>query len=900
MSQMPSVTISAATSQGSASASTSAAVSEKTASSPATASSAPATENAPTPRLRSCVTCRSRKVRCDKLSPCSNCRRANIACVVPSTDRPPRWARRLGYISNNAASNAQAEQASTDLRVGQVMERLRTLESLVKELSGQLEQAHAAANSVAGGSSGVSPPSSSTQDREAEHQRSASPTTSAGNVQKQFGRLVLQDASRSRYVGTGFWSRVNDELEGLKMDTCGLAGDDFDTSEDEVRAGKTTSTQELERTPSERHALLFRHNLSPSAPGPREFHPLPSQIPFLLDVFSENVNFALQIVHMPTVTRMVRDLRGDMTSLTPANEALMLSIYYAAITSMEEDDIMTNFGFTKTDLNLKYRLGLEHALAKADFLNVPDVVLVQAFTIFLFLLRRHDSPRFVWMMTGLLIRMAQALGLHRDGANFEHLRPYEIEMRRRVWWAVCILDVRASEDQGTDLTITSGSFDTKLPLNINDTDIQPDSKQMPTERQGLTDMSFALIWFDVTRQMMALIIKDGAPDLERQSRLLNEMYQKVERNHFKYSTESGNMAYWVAVTLARLVMAKMTLIIYLPVLFFSPSEHFSDEIRAKLFASAIEVAEYNHALNAEQRCRQWRWGYQTCTHWHAIVYLLIEISRRPWSPVVERAWVALHSSWLIPAQSYMDKNMRIWVPLRKLMSKARKHRDAELERLKSDTRAAERLEMDDNSIPVPRSSGPFPAGTNAVDLFRERWRQLVAMPEGRRHGPRTSASLGAGPSNSSVHTVSTSQPNIGSMPVYSASDVSSGMSIEPAYLGASGPQTGQNPSSTDTANVESVLTTNHPSELALGQTSGASYDPFSAVPPDCSYDQVMGAGFVPWLWADADPSVDVFATVDVDAIDVDMDLDGEVNWYNWVESAKSGEWEADPNGNRRA
>ncbi|KAK9241858.1 hypothetical protein V1506DRAFT_563384 [Lipomyces tetrasporus] len=749
MSQMPSVTISAATSQGSASASTSAAVSEKTSSSPATASSAPATENAPTPRFRSCVTCRSRKVRCDKLSPCSNCRRANIACVVPSTDRPPGRARRLGYISNNAASNAQAAQASTDLRVGQVMERLRTLESLVKELS-----ALPAAR-----------PKTVRQ-----HQRSASPTTSAGNVQKQFGRFVLQDASRSRYVSTGFWSRVNDELEGLKMDTCGLAGDDLDTSEDEVSAGKTTSTQELERTPSERHALYFRHNLSPSAPGPREFHPLPSQIPFLLDVFSENVNFALQIVHMPTVSRMVRDLRGDMTSLTPANEALMLSIYYAAITSMEEDD-----AWSMPLRRLISSMGLEHALAKADFLNVPDVVLVQAFTIFLFLLRRHD--------------------------------------------------------------------------------ILPDSKQMPTERQGLTDTSFALIWFDVTRQMMALIIKDGAPDLERQSRLLNEIVGQhgvLGRGHSRAPRHG---------------QAKMTLIIYLPVLFFSPSEHFSDEIRAKLFASAIEVAEYNHALNAEQRCQ---------------------------------GWVALHSSWLIPAQSYMDKNMRIWVPLRKLMSKARKHRDAELERLKSDTRAAERLEMDDNRIPVPRSSGPFPAGTNAVDLFRERWRQLVAMPEGRRHGPRTSASLGAGPSNSSVHTVSTNQPNIGSMPVYSASDVSSGMSIEPAYLGASGPQTGQNPSSTDTANVESVLTTNHPSELALGQTSGASYDPFSAVLPDCSYGQVMGAGFVPWLWADADPSVDVFATVDVDAIDVDMDLDGEVNWYNWVESAKSGEWEADPSGNRRA
>jgi hypothetical protein len=124
------------------------------------------------------------------------------------------------------------------------------------------------------------------------------------------------------------------------MDTHDLEADESDSSEEEESPGKSPSTQELERTPSDRHAFLFRHNLSPSAHDLREFHPLPSQIPFLLDVFSENVNFIMQIVHMPTVTKMVRDLRGsDMTRMTPANEALMFSIYYAAITSMDEDDV---------------------------------------------------------------------------------------------------------------------------------------------------------------------------------------------------------------------------------------------------------------------------------------------------------------------------------------------------------------------------------------------------------------------------------------------------------------------------------------------------------------------------------------------------------------------------------
>lgn len=152
---------------------------------------APTTASAPKPKLRSCVICRSRKVRCDKLSPCSNCRRANIACIYPSADRPPRWARRL-------------ERPVT----GDVMDRLHHLERLVKDLTGQLEQAHAAAKSPAASSNS---PGSSNNDHEFAYHDNSQLRHTAG-IQKQFGRLVVQDSSKSRYVESGFWSWVNDEV----------------------------------------------------------------------------------------------------------------------------------------------------------------------------------------------------------------------------------------------------------------------------------------------------------------------------------------------------------------------------------------------------------------------------------------------------------------------------------------------------------------------------------------------------------------------------------------------------------------------------------------------------------------------------------------------------------------
>lgn len=662
------------------------------------------------------------------------------------------------------------------------------------------------------------------------------------------------------------------------MVTEGLAHDEVDTSDEEDWSpGKTPSTQELERSPEDRNAFMFRHNLMNFTPDLRDFHPLPSQIPFLLGVFSENVNMFLQSIHEPTITKMIRDLRGDMTGLTPANEALMFSIYYAAVTSMEEEDVMMNFGSTKAELNLKYRLGLEHALAKADFLNVPDLVLIQAFVNFLALARRHDSPRFVWMMVGIAIRMAMSLGLHRDGTNFQqNLSPFEIEMRRRVWWALCLFDVRASEDQGTEFTIAVDSFDTNLPLNINNSDIQPDSKEMPSERDGLTDMSISRVSIktcEISKRMM--VRGPNAPTLEEQDHMLQRIYQELDEGFLRYSTES-NISYWVIVNVARLMMSKMTLFIYLPVLFSSPSEQLSEQLRTKLLLAAIEVAEYNHALNAEQACRQWRWIFQTYTHWYAIIYILIEITRRPWSPLVERAWTALHSVWLIPTQSNMRKNLRVWFPLKKLMNKGTKHREDELIRLRNDTSAAEKLQIEYLTITHPSSVGHFSAGSNAAALFLEQWKQLIRFPmEGVPFGARLAAS-----SVDDQLTTASLDVSPGGLPRMDFNFIP--MSVPHAQMWQDQVKPVLNPNATP---ATTLALQSNADNFKGGPFESAIQRPFqqstTAFPENLLSTQPLGNGVVSSLWTD-----DLFEHVDLGTFDNEMELDSDIDWYNWVESAK--------------
>lgn len=81
----------------------------------------------------------------------------------------------------------------------------------------------------------------------------------------------------------------------------------------------------------------------------RPLHPLPSQIPYMWQVYKENVDPIAKVLHVPTVEKLVNQTRKDLDNLTPANEALMFAIYFAAITSMDENDVRLNAigGFMK-------------------------------------------------------------------------------------------------------------------------------------------------------------------------------------------------------------------------------------------------------------------------------------------------------------------------------------------------------------------------------------------------------------------------------------------------------------------------------------------------------------------------------------------------------------------------
>ncbi|SPJ72796.1 uncharacterized protein FTOL_02525 [Fusarium torulosum] len=710
--------------------------------------------NAPALNPRSCVTCRRRKVRCDKQMPCSNCRRAQIPCVFPAPGRAPRQPRR---------KDPNAPTKNSSQREIELMKRLRKLEGIVEELSGQIEvesggkdpssasspeaahtgqnisfetsapnpQRHLSNASSHHGNMGMVGDSPRGSDATSEHSEAA-----RKNMHKKFGRLVLNDTGGSRrYVSHGFWSKLNDELDLIREETQRLTDEDFDDSEEE-----TPDSSPAAALTANHNAFIFGYRTADV--DLENQWPLPSHIPFLWSVYQDNVEPLLKVLHIPTMEPIFRDARKDRKQLSPANEALVWAIYYAAIMSLEPEEVQANLGINKRDVLVQYRFAVEQALAKANFLNSLDTTIIQAFLIFLFVVKGQDQSRFCWSLTGLVAHLAQGMGLHRDGSHFG-LSPFETEMRRRLWWTLLLLDLRSADDLGTDLIIQEFNYDTQMPSNINDTDIKPDSAESPEPREGHSDCALALIRFEIAgfgRRLLRLssasmsFCPNGMAyentSLADRERMLIDVYERVEHKFLKHVTDDADPMYWVAASIARIIMAKMTLVIYQPALFpGSDSEGtLSEEARERAYLAAIEITEYNHILNSDSRCKQFKWLFKGYTNWSAMAYFLIASCRRPWTPLVERGWEALHGYDGHPALLPRTADLTaVVMPIRKLYVRAQRHRAAEITRLRSNPEEARRLEFEERNNPSyqTRFGQAADGAVNKMEEIRNNWKSLV-------------------------------------------------------------------------------------------------------------------------------------------------------------------------------
>ncbi|KAJ4359034.1 hypothetical protein N0V85_009484 [Neurospora sp. IMI 360204] len=351
-------------------------------------------------------------------------------------------------------------------------------------------------------------------------------------------------------------------------------------------------------------------------------------------------------------------------------QAVVFAAWFSACVSMEEEEVQREFGWYKTQLLEKMKIGTESALARANFLRTTKVETLQAFVMYMIPLCREEVSRAHSVLVGAAVRMAECMGLHRDGEAFG-LNPLETHVRRLIWHQLCFLDIRTCEAQGPKPAIRRDDYDTRLPLNCEEDAFvnHPGYPVVPQDHQWTSSL-LTIMRFEVN-EMMRIIWSDRRK-LEARKMELTPVIAKIE-NFRKRMVEKYDLLLDDRVPIQRYARYVMNLLIYrLHAMVLHPyhsntAHPLPERLNGLLVESGILIIEHSIALETTPEFRDWAWYLGAYQQYQIALLLATEIYYRPNNSKADRIWACL--DWVFQLERDMprqEKSLRI---LTEIMSK---------------------------------------------------------------------------------------------------------------------------------------------------------------------------------------------------------------------------------------
>ncbi|KAJ5523368.1 fungal-specific transcription factor domain-containing protein [Penicillium frequentans] len=366
------------------------------------------------------------------------------------------------------------------------------------------------------------------------------------------------------------------------------------------------------------------------------------------------------------------DFMRGKSRLDLARHISMFAIYYTSVITMSGKECWEELHETKEAALKGFRDELENSLEQSGFLNTSDLTVIQSFVLYTvcgrFDKRGPDTNR----LKDVAIRLAFQNNLHRDGLEF-NMAPFEVEIRRRLWWQICVLDVRTAEDNGSDPQILTTSFTTRFPSNVNDSSLHPGMSEMPQAFSGRTEMSFTLVRFEGSNFARRVVFSDKFCQ-ENSYDVLSGLGKCVAINNFRDEIEEKYLSHldksvpldFITAASIRLILVKLKLAVNKPQT--RQSQHLV--MQQSFRKTCVEILQRARLLRHYEMGKQWLWLFQTYLEWDALSYLFINLSLVPSGDDVDLAWGAvddIYDYWKDHSDACLDHR---WKDIEDLRSRA--------------------------------------------------------------------------------------------------------------------------------------------------------------------------------------------------------------------------------------
>lgn len=365
-----------------------------------------------------------------------------------------------------------------------------------------------------------------------------------------------------------------------------------------------------------------------------------------------------------------------------------------------------------------------------------------------FAVRSHDRSRTAWTLFSVAARLAVALSVNVD-SNHSSESFFDQQMRRRLWYTICLLDVHSSFDRASEPLIGPRSIHPKIPLNINDSDFGPDSKDGFTEREGLTDMTLALLLYHTQATGKALSFQEditppSAPEMSRTMsprQLLIEQFELNRRKLIQYCHPNSSSYAWCVFNGSLAALASLQLALRRPMNHNGRRGNPMDTDPTNILRLAATVLERDIIMRSDSRGKPFRWF--GVVHWHPLAVAIAECYACDNLALLRHVWPMVETSFEYSGKVLAEYRQGIlWKPVERLMLKTRSRVNTLLEQ--RDHATSNGMTDSLSLVTIPAIPDPSAHGStiknsassiNSIDL------QLTGKPAAFNLFPTSPASL---------------------------------------------------------------------------------------------------------------------------------------------------------------
>ncbi|KAL6857306.1 fungal-specific transcription factor domain-containing protein [Trichoderma novae-zelandiae] len=631
----------------------------------------------------SCLSCRQRKVKCDRHAPCVNCVKAGRQC---------------SFVAPVRGKRKRTKPPKETLHA-----RVRRYEEMLKAYGAKIE-----------------PEPCEDEDGSGSEMESGNGTPEMAEVvlmRAQSGRasedtkpkFIIKEGA-SRYFDSALWSNLSDDFQHPEATNFNDVGEAIPVEPD--------------GHPDE--SGLFFEPEGDKIESLAKLHPSTPLLSRLKDIYKDRVDPMMKILHLPTFWAALTNALRRPLEIPKSLESLIFAVYLVTISSLKEEEAQNLFGAPLSAIVKRYRIATRQALVNARFLSTSNLKTLQAFSIFTICVRKVYRCETLYILSGVAIRLARKMGLHRDG-TFLGLSPFETEMRRRLWWHLAHVDCRTADVMGTKPSTEISNGDTKVPVNVDDDELHPDMTSFPKERNGITAISLCLIKCEIMETLCKFakvyptdlrweMLYNPEISLAGKDSIIKGVEDHLESKYLRYCDPSSPLDTFISV-MARSAVCKMRLFAHNVRQFAHMSAKASQKDHEVSFFNAMKLLEYaNLVQGGHMGLDKFTWQIGTSYLWNTMLYLLIEVRARKTGPDVDKAWRLIGVVFSRCPQVLEEFAGSVYVALGKWT-----------------------LEVWDSYIAASKEEGlPEPVVPDYIDEIRE-WQRVKSESEARARCDKTEA-----------------------------------------------------------------------------------------------------------------------------------------------------------------